>query len=72
MTISNVEELARAVRERRKLLGLTQQNVADLAQCGPLFLIQLERGKPTVRLDKVLAVLQVLNLAIHLGDQPVE
>ncbi len=60
------EQLARAVRKRRKDLGLTQQGVADLAGCGPVFLYQLETGKPSLRLDKLLAVLHVLGLELHL------
>ncbi len=60
------KQLALAVRARRKELGLTQRGVADLAGCGPVFLYQLETGKPSLRLDKLLAVLQVLGLELHL------
>ena len=54
------------VRQRRKQLGITQQELAELAECGALFVLQLEHGKPTVRLDKLLAVLNVLNLQLRL------
>jgi cytochrome c-type biogenesis protein CcmF len=57
-----VEGLARTVRERRRALKLTQTELAELAGCGPDFLYDVERAKPTLRLDKLLAVLDTLGL----------
>lgn len=54
--------LGAAVRARRRRLGLRQEELADLAGCSERFVHTLETGKPTVRLDKVLAVLTVLGL----------
>ena len=64
--------LGRALRLRRKRLGLPQAVLARYAGCGLEFLAELESGKPTVRLDKVLAVLQVLGLTLtlELGREP--
>lgn len=59
-------ELGAQVRRRRKLLRLTQLELADLARCGPDFLYDLERGKPTVRLDKLVPVLEALGLQLKL------
>ncbi len=39
--------------------------LCDLAGVGPAFLYSLEHGKPSVRLDKVVAVLAVLGLEMH-------
>jgi len=39
--------------------------LCDLAGVGPAFLYSLEHGKPSVRLDKVVAVLAVLGLELH-------
>lgn len=50
---------------QRRALGLRQLDVCDLAGVGPAFLYELELGKPTVRLDKVLAVLTALGLELH-------
>ena len=58
------EVLGEAVRARRRALGLTQKELSRLAGCGLAFLYELERGKPTVRLDKVLGVLGVLGLEL--------
>ncbi|MEZ6014951.1 MAG: type II toxin-antitoxin system Y4mF family antitoxin [Planctomycetota bacterium] len=58
--------LGRAVRVRRRRLGLRQLVLADLAGVGVAFVYDLEHGKPTLRLDKVLAVLAVLGLGLAL------
>ena len=60
--------LGRALRSRREALGLTQENLAALAQCGSLFVIQLEQGKRTVRLDKLVSVMQVLGLQLRVEN----
>jgi len=62
----DVEDLARAVTERRKQAGLTQADLAALADCSVRFIGALEAGKPTVRLDKLGAVLAVLGLELRL------
>jgi HTH-type transcriptional regulator/antitoxin HipB len=64
-----VEGLARTVRERRRALKLTQTELAELAGCGPDFLYDVERAKPTLRLDKLLAVLDTLGLTLTVGSR---
>ncbi len=59
-TISSVAILGAAVRELRERAGLRQRDLALAAGVGERFLVELEAGKPTVRLDKVLAVLEAL------------
>ncbi len=61
--------LGRAIRDRRKSLGLKQTDVCALAGVGPAFLYSLEHGKPSVRLDKLTAVLSVLGLGLELGER---
>jgi HTH-type transcriptional regulator / antitoxin HipB len=56
--------VAGAVVERRRALGLRQEDLADLAQVSHRFVQALEAGKPTVRLDKVVAVLEALGLEL--------
>ncbi len=60
------KQFGKAVSARRRALGLNQAQTCDLAGVGMAFLSELERGKPTVRLDKLLAVLQVLGLGLEL------
>lgn len=56
--------LAAGVRARRKALGLTQLDAARLAGCGPVFVYAVETGKPSLRLDKLLDLLEVLGLEL--------
>lgn len=61
--------LAAEVRARRAVLGLRQEEVAELADVSERFVHSLEKGKRTVQLDKTLAVLNALglHLEIHRG-----
>jgi len=61
---ARVAALAQALRARRKALRLTQIDLSRLAGCGHDFVYDLEAGKPTLRLDKLLDVLTVLGLEL--------
>ena len=60
-----------AVRHARHTHGLTQTQLAGLAGTGLRFISELERGKPSVALDKTLAVLAVLGLRLQISDAQV-
>jgi y4mF family transcriptional regulator len=62
--MTKLVDVGRKVRDRRKSLGLTQDDLADLARCSPRFVRALEAGKPSVRLDKLRDVLDVLGLEL--------
>jgi y4mF family transcriptional regulator len=51
--------LASFVKKKRKLLNLTQPDLANKAGVGLRFIRKLEQGKTTLRLDKVNQVLQL-------------
>jgi y4mF family transcriptional regulator len=61
---ADLSTLAGAVRTRRLALGLRQRDLADLADCSERFVHMLEHAKPTVQLEKVLDVLEVLGLGL--------
>lgn len=63
------ETIGQAVRTARKGMGLTQPELAAAAGVGVRFLVELERGKPTVRLDRMLAVLDALGLELQIGPR---
>ena len=58
------QRIALAVKQRRKRLGVTQQALAKMAGCGLVFVYSIEHGKPSLRLDKLLDVLEVLGLEL--------
>jgi len=60
------ESLGKTVRERRRQLRLTQQDVSDLSGVSVRFLHDLEHDKPSVRMDVVLAALDTLGLELQL------
>lgn len=55
-----------ALKTRRRNLGLRQGELADLAGVSERFVYALESGKPSVQLNKVLAVLGALGLHLEL------
>ena len=60
--MTTISDFAVAIKATRKTLGLRQEELAAAAGVGRRFLIELEAGKPTARLDKTLAVLSALGL----------
>ena len=64
--LQDAKQLGLKVREKRKADGLTQQDLAAIANVGVRFVSELENGKPSVQLDSVLAVLQALGLQLML------
>ena len=56
--------LGAIVRDRHKQLALKQLDLAGLANTGNCFIVDVENGKPTVQLQKVLDLLQLLRLEV--------
>jgi y4mF family transcriptional regulator len=54
------------IRESRKRLGVTQEDLALTSGTGLRFIIDLEKGKETCQIGKVLTVLQTLGIRIAL------
>ena len=59
------EDLGRIVRDRRKREGLTQLQLADFCGLSASFISDVENGKSTAELGKVLFLLH--NLGLDLG-----
>ena len=58
------------VRERRQAAKLTQRELAELAGVGTRLVSDLERGKPTLRMDVVNRVLQVFGRMVAHVEAP--
>ncbi len=63
--MSTPTELATVARDRRRALRLTQQEAAELAGVSAKFIRDFERGKDSVRLDKLQNLLVVLGLTLR-------
>ena len=66
--IHSTAQIGQRVRQTRQQLCLTQPQLALAVGVGIRFIVDLEAGKPTVRLDKVLQVLAGLGLVLQLSD----
>jgi len=62
--VQSTAELGQLARERRQQMALTQLDVAGLSNTGNRFIVELEQGKPTLQLQKVLDVLNLLGLEV--------
>ena len=56
------KDISTVVKERRKALGYTQAEVASFCNVGLRFLSELENGKETLQLGKVLKVVNILGI----------
>jgi HTH-type transcriptional regulator / antitoxin HipB len=63
MTAKQIGELVKATR---KSLAVTQKDLAMTSGTGLRFIIELEKGKPTCQLSKVLTVLNTLGVTMKL------
>ena len=52
--IDTNKTLGAVLRARRKKLGYTQEQVAEMLAFSPRLVGEIERGRPTVGIDKVL------------------
>lgn len=66
MQIDNIEELGNYIKQIRKSQGLTQAELAMTANVGVRFLVDLENGKETAQVGKVLKICQMLGLKLDL------
>ena len=68
--IDSPAALGQAMRHARKQLGLTQPQLALAAGVGVRFIVDLEAGKPTLRLEHILRVLHALGGTLAIAGLP--
>lgn len=66
MKIRSSRLIGEVVRYHRRRSGLSQHALADLAGIGKTSVFDIEKGKPTVRLATLMAVVRVLNIDVLL------
>lgn len=64
------KQIGELVRSVRKQMGATQKDLAMTSGTGLRFIIELEQGKPTSQIGKVLTVLNTLGVTIGLTPPP--
>lgn len=68
MRITTSVDLAAAVRERRRELGLTQVQLAERAHVSRRTVVDFESGKTAPRVDHALRMIDALEWSVQLID----
>jgi len=64
--IQTPQDIGATIRKTRKAIGITQKDLALTSGTGLRFIVDLEKGKPTCQIAKVLTVLQTLGIKVQL------
>jgi y4mF family transcriptional regulator len=65
--LSGPEEIGARVRQRRRALELTQAELAARAGVGKRFMVEVEQGKPTLEVGKLMRVVAACGLTLSIG-----
>lgn len=66
-TVYTPSHISETLRLRRKYLGLTQGELATLVGVSRNWVSEMEKGKDTVEIGKVLTIINALGLKIEIG-----
>jgi len=66
--VLTTQDIGAAVRQARKAQGLRQPDLAGACGTSVRFISELERGKPTMQVGRVLHVLRMLGLRVSIDD----
>ena len=66
MNIKDTKNLGKIIRNNRKAQKLTQADLAIAANVGVRFLVDLENGKETAQIGKVINVCKALGIIIEI------
>jgi len=65
--VRSTTDIGSLIRKKRVGLGMTQSQLADITGNGTRFISDLENGKQTMQIGKVLDTLQVLGFDVHVS-----
>jgi len=65
MKIDGIKTISELIKNRRKQLGLTQAETAAFCNVGNRFFSELENGKESLHIGKVLHCMEMLGINIH-------
>ena len=64
VVLRTAADIGQVVRAQRQSQGLRQIDLAGIGNTGNRLIVDIEKGKPTVQLQKVLDVLELLGLEL--------
>ncbi|MFA6714118.1 MAG: helix-turn-helix transcriptional regulator [Victivallales bacterium] len=68
MALKTSNEIGTLIRKLRKQQGVTQEQLAGIANTGTRFISDLENGKPTCQVGKLLRALAALGVEMHIRN----
>lgn len=69
MKINNSKEFGAFIRKKRKELGYTQAYLSEFSGLSSSFISDVENGKSTVELEKVLFLTSLLGLDVNITSR---
>ncbi len=66
------QEIGKAIKDRRKKLGVNQQTLADLASVAVNTVVAIERGEGNPQLATLLTILDTLGLQLDVNTKLLE
>jgi len=66
-SVHNTTNIGSLIRKKRVGLGMTQSQLADITGNGIRFISNLENGKQTMQIGKVLDTLHVLGFDVYIS-----
>lgn len=70
LQITDATSLGNTIRERRQTLGLKQPDLALAANVGTRFIVDVESGKETAQIGRVLRILAALGIHLTARSDP--
>lgn len=64
--IGSPEALGKLIRDVRESSKMTQADLAGLANTGNRFIVDLEKGKPTIQFGMVLKIVDLMGLELSI------
>lgn len=69
MIVNNINDIGLLIRKRRKNQGLTQAEFSEVAGVGVRIVSEVERGKNSAEIGKVLTLMKYAGLEIDIKEK---
>lgn len=67
--VTTSTEIGQLIKQRRKSVKVTQRTLAAASGTGLKFIVELEQGKPTCQIQKIMTVLNTLGLRVIIKER---
>ncbi len=66
--MKNIKNIGDIIKYHRKKAGLSQKELADIADIGKTVVFDIEKGKDTVQFKSIIQILEALNITLLLNS----